>query len=167
MSNDIVQVAGTPITWRDSGGTYGMTLSGLAALAGRVGARGDLGAWPRTMLYRWYIETAWASNPTANETLDFYLSLWDDEATPANPWGQVGATDSALAASTVRSNLQLVGSVTVEAASTSKYSMGGIILIPGRYISPVLFNGSNGKALAVSGTTPTILTLTPIKDQIQ
>jgi hypothetical protein len=167
MTNAILQRAGTPIIWKDSGGDYAITASSLGALAGRVGARGDLGVWPRATTYRWYLETAWVANPVANETLDFYLSLWDNDTGPANPWAQVGATDSALAASTVRSNLLLVGSVTVEAATANLYSAGGVIVIPARYISPVLFNGSNGKALAAVGTTPTVLRLTPIYDEIQ
>lgn len=167
MTNAIKQNVGTTLTWKDSGGDYAITASSLAALAGRVGARGDLGAWPRASLWRWYLETAWVSNPIQNETLDFYLSCWDNDTGPANPWGQVGATDSALAASTVRANLALIGSVTVEAATTNLYSAGGTIIIPARYISPVLFNASNGKALAAVGTTPTVLRLTPIFDEIQ
>lgn len=161
----IKENVGTALTWKDSGGDYAITMSSLAAVSGRIGARGDLGAWPRAPRWRWYLETAWAANPVANETLDFFLALWDTDA-PASPWAQVAATDSALTA-TQRQNLKFVGSAVAEAAGTGVCSGGGIIRIPARYISPVLYNASAAKALAAVGTTPTILRLTPLFDEAQ
>lgn len=161
----IKENVGTTLVWKDSGGDYVITMSGLLAVTGRVGARGDLGAWPRAPRWRWYVETAWAANPVANETLDFFIAGWDSD-TPANPWAQVGSGDGALVA-TQRQNLRFVGSVVAETAGTGIMSGGGIIRIPFRYISPVLYNASAAKALAVVGTTPTILRLTPLFDEAQ
>jgi len=166
MVNQVKQNVGTAITWRDSGADYAITMSSLAAVTGRIGARGDLGAWPRALRWRWYLETAWAANPVAGEMLDFYLALWDTD-TPGSPWANVSASDSALTASQ-RGNLWYIGSVTAESAGTGLMATGGIIEnIPTRYISPVLYNASAAKALAAVGTTPTILRLTPLLDEIQ
>lgn len=166
MVNQVKQNVGTAFTWRDSGGDYAITMSSLAAVSGRIGARGDLGAWPRAYRWRWYLETAWAANPVAGETLDFYLALWDTD-TPGSPWAQVAATDSALTV-TQRANLWYIGSTTAETAGTGIMSTGGLIEnISTRYISPVLYNASAAKALAAVGTTPTILRITPLVDEIQ
>lgn len=167
MVNLIKQNVGTTLTWKDSGGDYGITLSSLANSAGRVGAQGDLGAWPRAMRWRWYCETKWAANPTAGASLDWYLAPWDNDTGPANPWAQVGSTDSALAALTQRFNLWPIGSVVAETAGTGTFSKGGLIEnIPYRYISPVAVN-VGGAALAAVGTFPTIFRLTPVLDEIQ
>jgi hypothetical protein len=164
--SNIFHDQGSTTTWRDSGGTYAITMDALAAGAGRVGARGDLGAWPHGILWRWYLETAWAANPVANETLDFFLALWDSD-TPASPWAQVASTDSALSSAAQRNNLRYVGSAVAQSAGTGVMSSGGVVLIPARYISPVLYNASAAKALAAVGTTPTILRITPLYPQAQ
>ena len=157
---------GTALTWKDSGGDYGITLSSLGNNAGRVGARGDLGAYPRAERWRWYAEAQWTATPTQYGALDFYAAFWDSDS-PANPWGQVGSTDSALAAATVLNNLMLVGSVIVEAAAVGPFSAGGVFFAPARYISPVIYNNGAGVALSTSGTFPAFLRLTPIFDEAQ
>lgn len=162
----IKENVGTTLVWKDSGGDYVITMTSLAAVTGRIGARGDLGAWPRAPRWRWYLETAWAANPVANETLDFFLAGWDNDTGPASPWAQVSASDSALTA-TQRQNLRFVGSAVAETAGTGICSGGGIIRIPFRYISPVLYNASAAKALAAVATTPTLLRLTPLYDEAQ
>ena len=157
---------GTTLQWKDSGGDYGITMSSLAAVTGRIGARGDLGAWPRAYRWRWYCETRWVATPAQFDSLDFYVGFWDNDTGPANPWAQVAATDSALTA-TQRNNLRFVGSVVVEAASVGPFSAGGIFESNHRYISPVLYNNSATKALAASGTFATLLRLTPVFDEAQ
>lgn len=166
MVNPVKLNVGTALVWRDSGGDYALTADGLAATAGRIGARGDLGAWPRAKWWRWYLETAWAATPTADQTLEFWIAPWDTD-TPAFPFAQVAATDSALASVTVLKNCINVGSVIVQSASTAIMSSGGLIQLPYRYVSPILYNTSGTKALAAVGTTPTILRLTPVFDELQ
>ena len=72
MTNNVYWTRGTPIVLKDSGGDYVITLDALAAGAGRIGARVDLGAFPRGILYDMSFECAWAANPVANETADVY-----------------------------------------------------------------------------------------------
>lgn len=165
MASALKWNVGTALTWRDSGGDYLMTLTALAAQAGRIGARGDLGAWPHANTFRWYLETAWVSTPVQNETLDFYVAGWDTD-TPGSSWAQVGSGDAALVA-TQRANLRYVGSVTAETATTGVFSSGGIVTLPFRYVSPALWNNSAARALAAVGTTPTILRLTPTFPEAQ
>lgn len=166
MVNQVKQNVGTALTWKDSGGDYTLTGSGLAAVTGRIGAQGDLGAWPHAARWRWYAQCAWASNPVAGETLDFYLSVWDSDSS-GSPWAQVSSSDSALV-STQRGNLWYIGAVTAETATSSIFSSGGVIEnVPGRYISPVVYNSSAAKALVITNTVALILRLTPLLDEIQ
>lgn len=166
MVNQIKQNVGTAITWRDSGGDYAITMDDLAAVTGRIGARGDLGAWPRAKRWRWYCEAAWVASPTVDQALEFYYAGWDTD-TPGSPWAQVSASDSALTVAQLK-NCFFVGAVVVQAASTAIMSAGGIIEnIPFRYISPILYNNSSTKALADVATTPVILRLTPLLDEVQ
>lgn len=166
MTSAIKLNVGATKVWKDSGGDYAITMSSLAAVTGRIGAQGDLGAWPRSPWIRWYAETAWVASPVAGETLDFHVAGWDNDTGPASPWAQVGASDAALVA-TQRQNLKFIGSVVAEAAAASLYSSGGWFFWPFRYITPVLYNASAAKALAVVGTTPTILRLTLFNNEAQ
>lgn len=152
---------GTTLQWKDSGGDYAITASSLAAVTGRIGAQGDLGAWPRAAAWRWYMEAQWVATPTADETLDLYAAFWDNDTGPAKPWAQVSASDSALTA-TQRKNLKYIGSIVVESAAVGPFSAGGVFLAPARYISPAIYNASAAKALAAVGTFPFLLRLTPI-----
>lgn len=157
---------GTTLVWQESGGDYGLTTSTpLAAVTGRIGARGDLGAWPRAVAWRWYLQSKWAATPTADETLDFYAAFWDNDTGPASAWAQVASTDSALTA-TQRKNLKYIGSVVVESAAVGPFSAGGVMLMPARYFSPVIYNASAAKALT-SVANDTFLRITPIYPEAQ
>lgn len=165
-SNLYLDGGGTRITIKDSGGTYVCTLSSLAAVSGRISDRVDLGAWPHAGWYRWGLETAWAANPVANETLDAYFSLWDNDAGPAAPWAGLGASDAALTA-TQRQNMKFLGSAVAETAGVGLCRGGGLAYLPARYVTFAFYNASAAKALAAVGTTPTIFSLTPIVSQQQ
>lgn len=166
MANLVKLNVGTTLTWKDSGGDYVITASSLAAITGRGGAVGDLGAWPHARRFRWYLETAWVANPTAGQGLELWFALWDNDTGPAMPWGQVSAADAAVTLAQLQ-NCMPAGQVIAEAAATSLYSSGGVVDLPARYVTPILYNNSTTKALAAVGTTPTILRLTPIMDEIQ
>jgi hypothetical protein len=158
-SAELVQI-GTPITWRDSGGTYGITLSSLANGAARIGARGDLSAYPNPFMYRWSFQTQWVATPTQYRGADIFFVPWDDDATPGIAFGNIGATDAA-GTITDRFNLIYAGSVRVSAAVTTPMISGGLIELPYRYVSPFIYNDGNA-AFAASGTFASILTLTPV-----
>lgn len=165
-SNLYLDGSGTRITIRDSGGTKVCTFTGLAAGAGRISDQVDLGVWPHAGWYRWALETAWAANPVANETLDAYYSLWDNDTGPAASWANLGASDAALVA-TQRQNMNFMKPVVAETAGTALCRGGGLVYLPARYVTFGFWNSSAAKALAAVGTTPTIFSLTPIISQQQ
>lgn len=156
---------GTTLTWKDSGGDYVISVNGLAAVTGRVGAVGDFGAWPRPAFLRWSLVTSWQANPVANETLDFHVAGWDNDTGPAVDWGTVGTSDAAFL-STQRQNTKFIGPVVAELAGTGTFKSGGRFEWPFRYISPALYNASAAKALTASANV-TILRLTPFYPEAQ
>lgn len=168
MAGELYLEDGTTITWQDSGGDYGMTLQNLATVAGRVGARGDLSAWPHAAFYRWYMEIEWAAAPTIDQAVELYFGGWDAD-TPAYPTGQLPSTDTGYAAGAAglskRKNLMLAGVVTAETAAVGPFSAGGLIALPYRYVSPMVYNGG-GQALKNTANA-NFVRLTPVYTQIQ
>lgn len=161
---------GTTLVWADSGGDYTMANTALATVAARLGPVGDLGAWPRAAMWRWYVETQWTSAPTIDGTLDLHVAFWDNDTGPAKPWAQAPSTDTGYAAAAAglskRKNMKFLGSVVAETSAVGPFSAGGVFLAPARYISPLLYNSAS-VALAASGTFPTIIRFTPIFPEAQ
>lgn len=168
MAGEVYIEDGTAITWGDSGTTYAMTLQNLATVAGRVGARADLGAWPRPAMFRWYLEVEWASAPSVDQVVELYFGGWDTD-TPGYPVAQLPSTDTSYAAAAAglskRKNLLLAGVVTAETAAVGPFSAGGLIALPYRYVSPLIYNGG-GTALKNTANSA-ILRLTPVYLQNQ
>lgn len=169
MTNAVKLAVGTTLVWQDSSGDYTITLQNLATVAGRVGARGDLGAWPRPLVYRWYMEVEWASAPTIDQAVELYFGGWDNDTGPASPMGQLPATDTSYAAASAglskRKNLILAGTVTAETAAVGPFSNGGLIALPYRYVSPLVYNGG-GQALKNTANA-NFIRLTPVLPEIQ
>jgi hypothetical protein len=169
MAGEVFVEDGSTITWGDSGQTYAMTLQNLATLAGRVGARADLGAWPRPLVWRWYMEVEWASAPTVDQAVELYFGGWDNDTGPASPVGQLPATDTGYAAGNAglskRKNLVLAGVVTAETAAVGPFSASGLIALPFRHASPLAYNGG-GQALK-NTSNACVLRLTPVYSQVQ
>lgn len=169
-AGDVWGNVGATLTWRDTGGDYAMTLSSRATVAAQVGARGDLGAWPHPVWWRWYCETQWTSAPTIDGMLEWYLFGWDNDTGPANPVGQVPATDTTYAAGSAglskRKSGIFLGGPIIETSAVGPFSAGGVIMLPYRYVSPMAYNAGS-VALAAVGTFPTIFRLTPIFSAIQ
>lgn len=168
-TGDLYVQQGSVITWGDSGATYTMTLQNLATVAGRVGARADLGAWPRPLIYRWYLEVEWAVAPTIDQVVELYFGGWDNDTGPASPAGQLPSTDTSYAAAAAglskRKNIQLAGVVAAETAAVGPFSNGGLIALPYRYVSPLIYNGG-GQALKNTANSA-VLRLTPVYSQNQ
>lgn len=169
MPNAVYGNVGTAKQWDDAATDYAMTLSSLATVAARVGARGDFGTWAHPIGYRWYCETQWTSAPTIDGQLELYLFGWDADS-PANPTGQIPATDTSYAAASAglskRKNGFLIGGPIAETSAVGPFSAGGVVMFPYRYVSVLAYNGGS-VALAASGTFPTIIRLTPIFAEIQ
>jgi len=164
MPNPVYANIGTAQTWGDSGRTNTMTLSALATVAGRVGARGNFGAFPIPVGYLWYAESEWTSAPTIDGQFEWYLGGWDDQATPASPWGQLPATDTAYAGGAAglskRKNLLFLGGPIIETSAIGPFSAGGFVMFPFRHISPLAFNG--GSVALATSTSKHFLRLTPV-----
>jgi hypothetical protein len=169
MAGEVYVEDGATITWGDSGRTYVMTLQNLATVAGRVGARADLGAWPRPLFFRWYLEVEWALAPSIDQVVELYFGTWDNDTGPANPQAQLPATDTGYAAGAAglskRKNLRMVEPVVAETAAVGPFSNSGIVALPARYVSPFIFNGG-GQALKNTANA-CLLRLTPIYSQLQ
>lgn len=170
MAGEIYVEDGSTITWGDSAGspTYTMTLQNLAAGAARVGARGDLGAWPRPLAWRWYLEVEWAVAPTIDQVVELYFGGWDSDS-PASAVGLLPATDTGYAAASAglskRKNLRWAGVVTAETAAVGPFSCGDLIALPYRYVSPFIFNG--GSQALKNTANSCVLRLTPVYSQVQ
>lgn len=168
-TGDVKYVTGTPIVWKDSGGDEAMTLSSLASGAAREGARHDFGSGAKPVGFRWFARTQFAVAPTALTGLEIYFGLWDDEGTPADPWGQLAGSDTGYSTApgiAKRYSLQAAGVVVAETSAVGPFSTGGVLWYPARYVSPFAYNGTS-QALASSGTYASLIRLTPIYAQVQ
>lgn len=169
MVNAVYGAIGAAKTWGDSGRDYTMTLSALATVAARVGPRGDFGAFPIPIGFNWYFETEWTSAPTIDGQCEVWLGGWDDQSTPANPWGQLPSTDTGYAAAAAglskRKNLLFLGGPIIETSAVGPFSVGGFVIFPFRYVSPMVYN--NGSVALKTSTSATFLRLTPVYAEIQ
>lgn len=168
MANAIYGNVGTTKVWADSGGDYTMTLSALAAAAARVGARGDFGAWPHPIGFRWYFECEWTSAPTIDGQCEVWLGGWDNDTGPANAWGQLASTDTSYTTAAQlakRKDLQLLGGPIVETSAVGPFSTGGFVLFPFRYVSPYIYN--NGSVALATSSSKHFFRLTPVYPEVQ
>lgn len=164
-TNAVYGKAGTAVTFKASGGSVLFTPTSVANAAGRLSTRGDLGALPRPLLYRWYAETAAAATPTVGNWLEIRMAWWNDDATPGQPDGGVGASDAAFATENDLKNLKKVGEVVCDAASATVFQASGLIWIPVRYVSVVWWNRFGSALSATAGDH--VFSLTPVFDDIQ
>jgi len=84
-----------------------LTLSALAAGAGRISARHDFGAASKSRIYEWRATIQWGTTPVLGESIDIYLSTSDG----TNPDGEEGIIDAALSAENKLKNMHYIGSV--------------------------------------------------------
>lgn len=150
MANKVNQVIETAITWLASGGTAVLTLTSLAAGAGRQGAFHDLGATARSPRYTWRFWMKFASAPAVGEVIEIYLKTAD--ASNAHPDNDDGTGDAAVSAEDKLRNLMLLGTLVIdEASSTPEFAVGGgPVEIAQQCVAPVIWNRSAGDAF--SGT---------------
>jgi hypothetical protein len=150
------------ITWAPSGGTYGITLTSLANNAGRVGARGDLLAYPRAERYWCYMETKVQSGTTVGNLIKLVWSFWSDETTPADEDANVGAADAALGSMTDFYQILPWRTIAVRSTTTSIIqTCSGWLYVPTRYLSPVVGNLSGAALSATAGDHLIRLTAKP------
>lgn len=161
-TNKVYIVRGTPIVWSDTTGDLAITINNLAAGTGRVGARKDFGAGPQPDAYSWRFTCQFETAPVVGETVDLYLSTSDGSEED----GQIGTTDAALSAEDKLKNLLFLASLVVDVATVDiDFTVSGVVSIPTRYVSPVVFNNTADNLQATNDTGE--FTLTSIPPDIQ
>lgn len=172
-TSNLLDTVGSTIKWLSTGGSGVITFSSIANAAGRLGDRVDLGAIlasgpaARATYYRWYVTTqCQASGLALGNTLDLYFAGWNDDTTPANPDGNVGASDAGFSNVAALPNLHPAGSVFVDSTSgATVFASSGYIWLPYRYVSPVLWNNSGALSSATASVTQIWLTPDNLQSQ--
>ncbi len=148
-------VAGTPITWKDSGGTYAMTLASLASAAARQGPKSATlvdGTYGMPELLE-ILLLATMDVAAANGTvLELYLGESSSATAGTDNPGNLSGTDAALSnPSEYKLQLDLVGSLNLSnARGTSQQAQRFRYFPTCPYIMPVLVN-LGGQALDSAG----------------
>jgi len=157
MANKVLIARETAIVWSDTTGNFVITINNLAAGAGRVGARKDLGAGSTSYYYSWRFTCQFETAPVVGEAVGIYLATSDGTEED----GQVGVADAALSAEDKLKNLYFIGNLIVDVATVDiDFTASGVCTIPTRYVSPVIFNATADNLQATNDTGE--FTLTPI-----
>jgi len=160
MANEILQKQKTAITWKASGGTAALTLTSLAASAGRKGASADMGA---VFAARCVVEllTKFASAPTAATVLEIYwCSSRDNSAFD----GGLSSADADFTDTDINKQLHWIGSFIAD-NTTNAQQQSWLFMLPGRYGFPVVYNGADQALSSTAGDH--VLTITPLADEVQ
>jgi hypothetical protein len=160
----------TPVTWKNTGGTYALTLTSLANNAAREGAKGDLGAvHAARYMFRLELELAVAAAVGAVVELWFSTSPNATAGTDNTSVVITGADAAWAPASGVDDNkhqLTFIGAlVCSDAAAGTRFRQEFIAFLPTRYVVPVIVNKS-GQALSATAAN-SFLTVIPLEDEVQ
>ncbi len=169
FQSDAAYVAGTPLTWKSSGGTYVITCTSLAAGASRQGVKsatliiappgGATAVLPDYLQF--ILQVQMVSAPTAGKEVDLYLGF-SDSATAGtdNPGGLTG-TDAAGPNADVFGQLVFAGAVVLSNNLSTGVQLAYMAKTPplDAYVCPVIVNNAdvNFDATALH----TILTMVP------
>jgi len=160
MVTEIKINPGTAVTWTSSGGTYALTLTSLAASAGRIGPVHDLGdPFPRRVAVS--LRMKFATSPTAFGSVGVWLMTSPNNS---NFDGGQSAGDAALSDLAIISQMFPVGTLVAD-DSTNTQQATWIVRVPARYIVPVVYNYAD-QAFGSTGTDH-VLTVVPMVDEIQ
>ena len=127
----------TAIDWLSSTGDELITLTSLAAGAGRQGALHDFGTAARAPEFAWRAWVKFAATPVVGEEVMIYWKTSDG----TSPDNDDGTGDIALSAEDKLKNLMYLGSIIVDEASTTPlFVSSGDVYLPQRWGGPVFFN---------------------------
>lgn len=149
MTSKVYQLGESDVTWLASGGTNALTLTSLAAGAGRQGARHDFGAITiaRAHLFDWWFFMKFATQPVVGEQIDIYWKGYHQGGT--HGMNDDGNTDAAVSAQDKLRNLMYLGSLIVDEATATPTTVefatgnqGDPVWIPHRYGMPVIWNAT-------------------------
>jgi len=164
MANLIYKAIETALVFADSAQTpdANLTLSALAATAGRVSARHDLGAASSARQYEVRATFQMGTAGVVGEAIDIYLSTSDG----TNPDGEEGAADAALGSANSLKNMHYVGSVIIDTTSTNTDITASFLTeINARYVSVVVYNSSADALRTDTGVHS--VKLTPVPSEVQ
>lgn len=172
MTSKAYQIGQSDITWLASGGTETLTLTSVAAGAGRQGARHDFGVitTARAYLFDWWFFMKFATQPVVGEQIDIYWKGYHQGGTHA--MNDDGNTDAALSAEDKLRNLMYLGSLIVDEATATPTTVefatgnqGDPIWIPHRYGMPVIWNATADAFSATAADHGFILTPIAVQGQ--
>jgi len=138
-----------------------ITLASLGDGSGRQAAQ-VTDASPSAKKVRVWAKVTTGTSPTANQTIEFYVSRADDDATELAP-GSTGTSDAAY--SNTKSELEFLDAITVTGTSDATYIKSFVIEEPGTDWRLVVFNES-GDALNSTGSNHEIVYRSVI-DEVQ
>lgn len=169
-NNDILFETGTPITWKNSGGTYTITLASLAAAAARQGVKGDLGA---KRAVRWSVRVAINMDvaPVNGAVVEIYWSSSSSATAGTDNAGGCSGADAAYTGSAgglvaqTKYQLQMIGVMPMTADADTVVQVMEFAFYPlSRYGMPVVVNST---AQAFEGDEDShCLTFTPLNEEI-
>lgn len=165
MPNKVYLNPEAAITWLASGGTNVLTLTSLAAGAGRQGALDDFGTAARAADYVWRAWVKFATAPVVGEVLRVYWKSSDG----THPDNDDGTGDAAVSAEDKLRNLKPLGVIIVDEASTTPEFVASGFVPPGyiahRHGAPVIWNATADALSATAGDHG--FSLTPVPPEIQ
>lgn len=161
-----IQPGATPIVWKNTGGTYGLTATSLAIASGREGAKGDLGSSNTKWAQRFAVllTSSVASTPTEGVGIELWWGASDSATAGTNNPGNMSGTDATLTnAATLKFQLLQIGTLYLAAALTTGVQKQWFQFYPPmRYGGPLLYNAS-GLALGSTAADHSV-TMIPIEE---
>ncbi len=162
MSNNILLVDGTPITFKESGGTVLWTPKNVANGAGRISTQADLGA-TRYRKWRWSFLSKFQT-ATVGNIIRLYLVRASTGAITYQD-GNPGITDAALSTEALLANSgKLIGPLVVH-HTTAANCWSGEIEILARFVSIAIWNAAGVALTNTAGDHE--FRLEPVNDQVQ
>jgi hypothetical protein len=171
MTNNIMTVTGTALTWKASAGDYAITLASLANAAARQGAKGDLGA-TRAARYAVRVTLNMDVAPANGAVVEIWWSSSTSATAATDNTGGASGADAAYSGSAggvvaqTKYQLQLIGVMAMTADADTVIQRAEFVFSPTqRYGMPVVVNLA-GQALEGDDDSHQIQ-FVPLIDQIQ
>ncbi len=161
MANEVLQKDGTLRTWRASGGTHAFTPTSLAAAAGRQGEYADLGAGPRSRMFRWEAFLKPGGTRVVGEIIRVYLALGN--GTQYN--NDDGTGDIAVSSIDKLRNIQQIGAIVIDENAAVEMTAWGFIEVAHRHCAPIFWNATANTLSATAADYG--FNMTPVPDEIQ
>jgi hypothetical protein len=154
---------GTPITWQDSGGSFNMTLNGLATSGIRQGPKSAslidaTKGFPEVLRVKLLLQ--FNTSPTAGAQVGLFLG-WSESATAGTDnSGGMSGTDAALSDANALNSLTAAGWLSAQNNNGTNQQVVFDVKPLGTYVMPALDNES-GVSLKASANV-TVITITPM-----